>query len=69
MNRAYLIALSEDEDGAITAEVPELPGCVSHGATRDQALTNVRDAIQVYLEELESQARQPPIVELVQLAC
>lgn len=69
MKAAYLVALSEDEDGAITAEVPELPGCVSHGPDRESALNNVRDAINLYLEELEAQHRDLPAIELVQLAC
>lgn len=64
-----IVALIEDEDGAFTAEVPALPGCVSHGATRDEALVNVRDAIVMYLEELEIQHRERPAIELVQIAC
>lgn len=43
------IALVESEEG-YSASVPELPGCHSQGATEDEALDNIRDAIAGYLE-------------------
>jgi predicted RNase H-like HicB family nuclease len=45
-----VITLDRDEDGAWVVECPAIPGCVSQGATRDEALTNIRDAIKASLE-------------------
>jgi len=47
------VMLYTDEDGNWIAEVPSLPGCVSDGKTRDEALERVREAIEVYVEALE----------------
>ena len=38
------------EDYVVVAEVPELPGCLAHGATQSEALQNVRDAMDLWLE-------------------
>lgn len=40
------VQLYQDEDGVWIAECPSIPGCVSQGATREEALDNVRDAIE-----------------------
>lgn len=48
----YRVLIEPDEDGVFVAEVPALPGCVSQGASREEALRNVREAISVYLESL-----------------
>jgi predicted RNase H-like HicB family nuclease len=42
--------LDRDEDGVWIAECPAIPGCVSQGATKDEAVENVRDAISACLE-------------------
>jgi predicted RNase H-like HicB family nuclease len=39
-----------NEDSAFIAEIPELPGCMAHGATQQAALANANDAIQLWLE-------------------
>ena len=39
-----------DEDDAYVAEVPELPGCMAHGSTYEQALENIREAMELWLE-------------------
>jgi predicted RNase H-like HicB family nuclease len=41
----FTIAFLQDEDGAFIAECPAIPGCVSQGATRDEAELNIREAI------------------------
>lgn len=38
------------EDNLVVAEVPELPGCLAHGSTQEEALGNVRDAMDLWLE-------------------
>jgi len=42
------------------AEVPSLPGCITQGATREEALSNVREAISAYLESLEAHGDPVP---------
>lgn len=44
------VFLERDETGAWIAEVPSLPGVYSQGDTKDEALANVKDAIQLYLD-------------------
>lgn len=45
-----LVRLYQDEDGVWIAEVPSIPGCGSDGPTRDEALANVKEAIEACLE-------------------
>jgi antitoxin HicB len=44
----FRVLLQPDEDGVLVAEVPALPGCISQGVTRDEALSNIREAIAGY---------------------
>jgi antitoxin HicB len=48
----FRIYLQQDEDGIFVAECPTLPGCVSQGSTRDEAVMNAKDAIKGYLMSL-----------------
>ena len=61
----YRVLIEQDEDGVFVAEVPSLPGCISQGETRAEALTNIREAIGVYLESLAAHGEPvpPPITE------
>jgi len=45
------IVLEPSEDGGYTVYVPSLPGCISEGNTRDEALANIKEAIKLYLEQ------------------
>ena len=56
----FRIIVEPDEDGVFVATVPSLPGCVSQGATRDEALRSVRGAIQGYLESLRERGEPIP---------
>ncbi len=49
-----VIVYPDVEDGGFVAEVPSLPGCVSQGETRDEAIDNVRDAIELWIESAKS---------------
>jgi predicted RNase H-like HicB family nuclease len=49
----FRVIVEPDEDGVFVAECPTLPGCVSQGTTRAEAMANIRDAIQGYLHSLE----------------
>ena len=44
------VVLEPNEDGGFTVYAPVLPGCVSEGETRDEALANIREAIELYFE-------------------
>jgi predicted RNase H-like HicB family nuclease len=46
----FVATLDRDEDGVWIAECPAIPGCVSQGSTRDEALANIREAIALCLE-------------------
>ncbi len=47
----YTVVLEREEDGGFVASVPALPGCVSQGDTRAQALKNIQEAIALYVED------------------
>jgi len=61
----FRVLIEPDEDGIFVAEVPSLPGCISQGATREEAVRNIREAIALYLESLEAHGDPvpPPITE------
>ena len=63
----YRVFIEQDEDGMFVAEVPALPGCISQGNTREEALRNIQEAIIVYLESLKAHNEPipPPINEEV----
>ena len=48
------VVVEQDEAGYFVAEVPALPGCLSQGKTRDEAIANVKDAIEGWLEVMEA---------------
>jgi predicted RNase H-like HicB family nuclease len=61
----YRVLIEQDEDGVFVVEAPALPGCISQGMTRDEALTNIKEAIEAYLESLQAHGdpTPPPISE------
>jgi predicted RNase H-like HicB family nuclease len=61
----YRVLLEQDEDGIYVVEVPVLPGCLSQGDTREEALSNIKEAIAAYLESLadHDEPIPPPISE------
>ena len=56
----FRVLIEPDEDGVFVAECPVLPGCVSQGKTRDEAITNIQDAIQGYLHSLKKHGEPVP---------
>lgn len=44
------IVLEPQEEGGFTAYVPSLPGCISEGDTKEEAIKNIKEAIELYLE-------------------
>jgi predicted RNase H-like HicB family nuclease len=63
----YRVLIETDEDGVFVAEVPALPGCISQGKTRSEALSNIKEAIAAYLESLRKHDEPvpPPVSEEV----
>ena len=64
-NMKYRIILEQDEDGIYTALCPSLPGCISQGETRNEALKNIKDAMEGYILSLKkhNEAIPTPINE------
>ncbi|SFJ09302.1 type II toxin-antitoxin system HicB family antitoxin [Planctomicrobium piriforme] len=56
----YRVLIEPDEDGVFVAEVPALPGCVSQGQTRSEAIQNIKEAIEGYLESLQAHGEPVP---------
>jgi len=56
----YRVLIEQDEDGVYVAEVPALPGCISQGRTRSEAVDNIKDAIAAYLESLQAHSEPVP---------
>jgi len=48
----FRVVIEQDEDGMFVASCPSLPGCLSQGSTRDEAMRNIREAMEGYLESL-----------------
>ena len=59
----YKVVLEPQEEGGYTVYVPSLPGCVSQGETTEEAMTNIREAIEVYLESLKTRRIPMPQIE------
>jgi predicted RNase H-like HicB family nuclease len=52
--------LSPEDGGGFLATVPDLPGCMSDGETPEEALANVRDAVEAWIEEARTLGRAVP---------
>jgi predicted RNase H-like HicB family nuclease len=59
----YKVTLQRSDEG-ITVSVPALPGCWSEGDTEEEALANIRDAIQDYLAALEDRMKDAEVQEV-----
>jgi predicted RNase H-like HicB family nuclease len=56
----FRVVIEPDEDGVFVAECPTLPGCISQGATREEAVENIKDAIAGYLASLKKHGEPVP---------
>ena len=56
----YTVTLRDAEEGGFWVEVPALPGCYSQGESVAESLSNVREAIALYLETLEDDGKDAP---------
>jgi predicted RNase H-like HicB family nuclease len=62
------IVLEPSEDRGFTVFVPTLPGCISEGGSKEEALRNIREAIELYLEPVEDDLALSPNAEQIELA-
>lgn len=62
------IVLEPSEDSGFTVFVPTLPGCISEGESKEEALKNIREAIELYLEPVEDDLALSPNAEQIELA-
>ena len=62
------IVLEPSEDGGYTVTVPSLPGCISEGENREDALKNIKEAIALYLEPIEDDIDFSEDAELVEIS-
>ena len=54
------VVITHGEDGYFVAEIPVLPGCISQGRTKEQALANIREAAELCLESAEEEGWTVP---------
>lgn len=47
----YRVFLNKEPEGGYTAFVPMLPGCITYGETLDEAVVNVKEAVELYIEK------------------
>jgi len=56
----FRVLIEQDEDGVFVATVPTLPGCVTQGASRAEALKNAQEAIELWIETAREDGRAVP---------
>ena len=61
------IVLEPGDEGGYTVYAPSLPGCISEGDSKDEALANIREAIELYLEPTEDDYIPREHVEVLEL--
>jgi predicted RNase H-like HicB family nuclease len=61
------VIIEQDEEGYYVAEVPALPGCLSQGKTHEEAIANIKEAIEGWLEVMESKKSFDP-TQLVEVS-
>ena len=66
--RKYRVILEHNESGGYTVMVPLLPGCISEGDTKKEALSNIREAIELYIESLKEDGEPIPTEDTVEEA-
>ena len=60
MQYTYKIMLHKEDEGGYTVIVPALPGCITYGEDVDDAIAMAKDAIDIYIEELQSRGETIP---------
>lgn len=62
------VYLEPSDEGGYTAIVPSLPGCISEGDTKEEAIKNIKEAIELYLESVEDDVLTIPEAEELEIA-
>ena len=62
------VVLEPGEEGGYTVYAPSLPGCISEGESKEEALVNIREAIELYLESVEDDTGYNPNAEITDIA-
>ncbi|MDF0676956.1 MAG: type II toxin-antitoxin system HicB family antitoxin [Nitrospira sp.] len=62
------VVLEPSDDGGFTVFVPALPGCISEGENKEEAIKNIREAIELYLEPVEDDLTLSSEAEEIELA-
>ena len=62
------IVLEPSDEGGFTATVPSLPGCISEGNTQKEAVKNIKEAIELYLEPIEDDIEYNPKAKILEVA-
>ena len=62
------IVLEPSDEGGYTVYVPSLPGCISEGETKEEAMANIKEAIELYLEPVEDDLPLSPDHEIMEIA-
>jgi len=68
MSRKFRVILELNESGGYTVMVPLLPGCVSEGDTKAEALANIKEATELYIESLQADGEPIPAEEAIEEA-
>ncbi len=61
------VLLEPSDEGGFTAYVPALPGCISEGDSAEEAMANLRDAVELYLEPVDDDLAGRPGIEIQEL--
>ena len=62
------VVLETSDDGGYTVYVPNLPGCINEGNTKEEALANIKEAIELYLESVDNDLTLSPEGEIAEIA-
>ena len=68
MQARYLVELEKNEDGGYTVTVPALPGCITEGATWEEAIANAQEAIAGFVEALQDLGKPIPVEVPVEIS-
>jgi predicted RNase H-like HicB family nuclease len=60
MDRYEIIIYWSEDDQAFVADVPELPGCMAHGSTHEEALASAKEAMQLWVESARADGQPVP---------
>ncbi|MBW1759308.1 MAG: type II toxin-antitoxin system HicB family antitoxin [Deltaproteobacteria bacterium] len=62
------VVLETSDEGGYTVYIPSLPGCISEGNTKEEALANIKEATELYLEPVEDDLAISPDTEIMEIA-